>query len=1071
MMPFCFHPFSVLRRGVRSVLFPLSLTLCLVYVLYGSQVPFVHAGVAAEVHAAANDTTAVNLKEGDWVYSTYVDRNGESYAAVTGYNGIALEVTVPGTLGGYPVRSVSRETFVGNKYLTKVTVEDGIADIGKYCFQGCVGIRTVSLPATLKSIGEGAFYGCRSLTELELPDSVTKIGDDAFYQCGHLKTARFSASLQSIGDSAFGQCVMLESVTFGESLESIGNEAFQGCVSLRSAALPPDVFTLGKGAFAGCSALTDVSLDDGIEEIPGGTFRGCRSLSRLSLGREIRSVGASAFEGCESLDTVTLGDNVERIGSLAFYNCSGLKSVVLGDSVTSIGFGAFNGCTSLGNITVSENNETFFSHDGILYSVKGNRLTVCPQGAKGKISIAADTVEIDDYAFAGCKKLTSVVFPESMSKIGMASFLSCTDLTNMTIPAAVDKMGCLSVGYYFHDGVLKKAPYVNVFGQSNSTSGVLPETGSASELYCAAHDVSFQSFGNTLMLNTEHAVLTEGASFKLERAFLSGAKAKVQWETSDPSVVKVENGTLKALANGEAEVTASAEGFEPRTVKVTVIKRNGKASSEKRSYDRKRIYRGESEELSSLLDQIIDPLLAVNKFWYTSNPGVAVVSADGRVTAVGNGNANITCRLPDGSENYVWITVSERLCEFSLIQPAEEWVIGDTRPIETAMLPARSTDVIEWRSDDPDVAVVDAKGNVTAVSQGNCEITAAAASGLTDTVTVTCVIPADEISIPMDTRSVYQGKEFNLPVDISPADSQQRVTWRSSDPSIVSVNSKGKVTGVSFGTATVYAETASGAEDSCVVNVMVKAERLAIDVKQLTLNAGDTHALHAVAFPSYSPETTEPCFWNSTDEAVAAVDENGIVTAVGAGNCIINCKTDGGLISKCSVTVKLPAESVDIAGDTDSLYIGETTTLHLKLMPKNTTDKVEWSSDNESVAKVTSQGTVKGRSAGTAVIMAAVTNEVSDVRIVASYEIHVLKAADSVKLKKKSLSLNVGDTDSLLYVIAPSDSNDTVSWSSSDESVATVREDGLITALRSGSCYVTVKTGSGCSAKCKIVVN
>lgn len=1052
--------FDILKKAKRAAFFITALSLCTAAALFGGSPSVVNAGTVAEVHAAAADTTAVNLKEGEWVYSTHLDKNNEVYASVTGYNGTTLSLEIPSTLGGYEVRSISREAFVGNKYLTDVTLSEGITDIGKYCFQGCIGLNRVSLPSTLKGIGEGAFYGCYSLSEIEIPDNVTKIGSYAFYNCRHIKNAKLSASLKSLGDSAFGKCAMLETVTFGEDLESVGSAAFHGCTALTSVTFPSGVISLGSGAFVNCKSLTEADLGVSLEEIRSETFRGCESLENVSFGGAVREIGTSAFEDCTALKSMEFGEGVNYIGALAFYRCTGLQSLSLG-GVYEIGIGAFNGCTSLKAIRVAASNETFQADGSVLYDKGSGKLVFCAQGATGKVKISENTTEIDEYAFNGCQKLTGVSFPESVSKIGTGAFLSCTHMTAISVPAEIEKLGCLSLGYYFDSGELKKASYLSMYGGAES----------AAALYCSAHEVSFKPYSDTLLLNTEHAVIAEGDSFEVTYTFLSDKKAKLTWESSDPSVVTAEDGKLKAIAAGSAEVTVTADDISSRVVKVTVVKPSENISNTKKSYDSRRIYRGETEELSSILEQIIDPLLDVNKFWYSSDPKVAVVSDDGRITAIGAGSANITCRLPDGSENYFWITVTERPLRFSVIQPSDEIPLGESITLKKEILPTKSTDTVTWKSDNSNIALVDAKGVVTAVSQGSCDITATTASGIKSTVTVKCVIPADSISLDVETRSVYQSKEFNLTAQLSPADSRQRIVWRSSDPSVVSVNSKGKVTGSSFGTATVYAATASGAETSCVVNVVAKAEQLSLDVKNLALNIGDDRQLHAVIFPSYSPETTDKCTWNSTDEKIATVDENGVVRAVGVGSCIINCKTSGDLISKCRVQVKQPAQIAEITSDVDNIYIGQTAQLKLKLIPENTTDNVEWSCEDDSIARVTSQGVVKGRAAGTVMITAKAVNEINGETVTAAYELTVLKKAESVKLKRTSISMNVGDTDSLLYVITPSDSNDTVTWSSSDESIATVREDGLITAVKSGTCYISVKTGSGCSARCKIIVN
>lgn len=1052
--------FNRLTKLKNPVIFAAALSVCTALVLWGGQSSVVYAGSVAEVYAGSADTTAVNLKEGDWVYSTHLDKNNEAYASVTGYNGTALSLEVPSSLGGYEVRTISREAFVGNQYITSVTLSEGITDIGKYSFQGCIGLSRISLPSTLKGIGEGAFYGCYSLTEIEIPDNVTKIGSYAFYNCRHIKSAKLSASLKSIGDGAFGRCTMLETVTFGDALESVGSAAFHGCTALTEVDLPSDVMMLGSGAFANCKSMTKADLGSNLEEIRSETFRGCESLESVSFGGSVREIGTSAFEGCTSLESMELGDGINVIGSLAFYHCTKLQSIWLG-GVTDMDVGAFNGCTALKTVDISESNEKFRSENGMLYDKSGETLVFCPQGAKGKAKIAENTAEIGAYAFNGCKRLTGVSIPDSVAKIGTAAFMSCTDMMTISAPSNIDKIGCLSLGYYFADGELKKASYLSVYGNADSAAG----------LYCSAHEVGFKAYADTLLLNTEHAVIAEGDTFEVKYVLLSDKKAKLKWESSDTSVVKAEGGKLKAVSAGSAEVTVTADDISSRILKVTVVNPSETTSHAKKSYDTKRIYRGETEELSSILDQIIDPLLDVNKFWYSSEPKVATVSDDGRVTAISAGSANITCRLPDGSENYVWITVTEKPLSFSVVPPTDEIPVGESITLERAILPTKSAEVITWKSDNTNIASVDAKGVVTALSQGSCDITATTAGGIKSTVTVKCVIPAESISLDVETRSVYQSKEFNLTAQLVPADSKQRIVWSSSDSSVVSVNSKGKVTGTSFGTATVYAKTASGAETSCTVNVVAKAEKLALDIKTLSLNISDERQLNAMIFPSYSPETTDRCTWNSTDEKVATVDEDGVVHAVGVGNCIINCKTSGDLISKCRVQVNQPAQSAEITSDVRDIYIGEVAQLKLKLTPENTTDSVEWTSMDENIARVTAQGSVKGRAAGTVVIVAKAVNKISGESVTATYEINVLKRSEAVTLKRNTLSMNVGDTDSLLYTITPSDSNDTITWSSSDESVATVREDGLITAIKSGTCYIYIKTGSGSSAKCKVVVN
>ena len=1018
----------------------------------------VHAGALTEPHATAI-ATAVNMKEGNWVYSSYADSDGQIYASVTGYDGNALTLEIPEKLGGLSVRSVGREAFCGSRYLTAVTVPEGVTDIGKYAFQGCVGLQTATVPSTLRNIGEGAFYGCFSLTEMNLSDGVTRIGSYAFSGCRHLVKLRLSSSLRSIGDNAFDKCTLLENVTFGEELEQVGNAALRGCAAMTSVELPDSLQTLGAGAFQGCTALTAVSMGSGLKELSNDTFRGCEALESVAFSN-VTSVGASAFEGCSSLSEAEM-NHVASIGGLAFRGCVSLRKVTCGGELKSLGLCAFDGCTALGSLSVEEDNAVFCVKGGALYSKDGEELVFCPQGASGTFKMAKGTRRIRDFAFQGCTGLSGVSIPDSVEKIGTAAFLNCTDITEFYLPAKTEKLGSLPFGCYFSGDELKGEPYLRVYGTAGDTA----------ELYCATHEIPFIAYQRTLLLNSERIVLAEGMRFELIPSFVAGKKAPLVWESSEPSVATVSEGSVTALSEGTTEITASAEGFDPVVVSVRVITKDETSSDVITSSDTRQIYCGETVELNSIVNQFLDPLLASDKYWYTSDPSVAVVSNDGQVTAIRSGNANIICCLPDGSENHFYMTVCQKPSALSLTVPIEELAVGQSLATEVRLLPKKSRDKVTWKSENPNIISVDEKGRMTGVSQGVCEITAESASGLQSSVSVRCVLPAEKLSISQDKREVYQGKEFTLEAEVSPSQSRQSVMWLSSDPTVVSVNSKGKVKGVSFGSATVYAFTANGLTAQCQVTVLTKAELLSIDVKKLLLNRGDTYKLNAVIFPSYTPATTDKCLWSSTNEAVASVDENGIVTAVGVGSCIINCKTGGDLISKCQVSVRQPAQSVEITGGKSEIYIGEVTVLNVRLTPDNTTDRIEWHSDNEEIAYVTENGSVKGKSPGTAVITAKAVNDVTGEAVTAVFDIRVIKKAKSVKLRKSSLSLTPGGTDSLMYSMSPSDCNDNVNWHSTDEKVATVRNDGLITAVGDGTCYIVVETGSGCSAKCKVTVS
>ncbi len=1048
-----------------SGLFHISrkITLILLLMFFASAMFFCASSqvVSAEKENSTSTVDSVNLRSGKWVYSVYSDKNKNRYAAVTRYDGEELEIVIPEELGGFPVKVISREAFYGDKYITSVSLPDTVAEIGKYAFSGCIGLSRVDFSSSLISIGEGAFYGCWSLAGADIPEGTLKIGSFAFYNCRHLKQAEFPASLKTIGDSSFEGCGMLSAVSFGKNLESVGDLAFKGCTSLESIDLSW-VTDLGAGAFLKCEALEKAVLGDDITEIRPETFCGCVNLKKVSFGGNTTMIGFSAFEGCSSLRNLPEIDSLTEIGSLAFEGCASLRQAEIGKSVTKIGMSAFRGCTSLTGIIVSAENPSFSTVNKCLYSKDGSRLILCPQGLRGALKIPESAVRIGNYAAMGCTRLSGVSFQGETSEIGRAAFLNCPDITSLSLPDSVKSIGGAALGMYFSDGEFNKEDYFRLYASD----------GSPAEKYCSEREIPFTPFSRTLAAGSERVVLAEGNTFALRYGFFSDKKAEVAWSSSDESVVTVSaSGKLTGISQGNAEITLSAEGFEPAVVSVSVISPDDAGDSNSRSYDKRLIYCGENEELSSIFSQIIDPIFSANRFWYSSDPSVATVTNEGKAYAHKSGSATVICRMPDGSENCIAVTVTEKPAAFSVEAPEDELIVGDMAVIGRSVIPSQSSDEITWKSDNENIVTVDAAGLMTAVGQGKCTVTAETSSGLKSSFEVKCVIPAESLSLSQETRDVYQGKEFNLTAELTPGNSDQTIRWRSSDPTVASVNSKGKVKGVSFGTAVIYAETAGGLSESCRVNVVAHARELSLDVKKLKINCGSVHRLNALVRPSYSPETTDKCTWNSTNEKVATVDENGMVTAVGVGRCIINCRTGGDLISKCQVQVRMPAESIVITSEKDSVYIGETQTLKAVITPEDSTDTVEWSTDNEEIAYVTSGGNVKGVSSGTVVITARLTNDVTGESVSASFEMTVLKKASSVSLSSSSLSLRSGDKDYLTFTILPEDCNDTFRWYSTDEAIASVREDGLITAVSPGTCYICIETGSGEDAKCKVTVS
>lgn len=183
-------------------------------------------------------------------------------------------VTVPSSLGGYPVVAIGDYAFYGCEDVKNVIIPDGVTSIGEYAFCGCDAMVSVTIPPTVASIGDRAFYDCTSLTDADIPDSVTSLGYGVFEECKGLKHVTIGRGVSEIPDQMFVNCESLTSVIVPEGVKSIGNWAFWGCKSLDSIVIPKSVTSIGTDAFAETDGLTTVYVAPGDGESVKALFKG-----------------------------------------------------------------------------------------------------------------------------------------------------------------------------------------------------------------------------------------------------------------------------------------------------------------------------------------------------------------------------------------------------------------------------------------------------------------------------------------------------------------------------------------------------------------------------------------------------------------------------------------------------------------------------------------------------------------------------------------------------------------------------------------------------------------------------
>lgn len=397
---------------------------------------------------------------------------------------------------------------------------------------------------------------------------------------------------------------------------------------------------------------------------------------------------------------------------------------------------------------------------------------------------------------------------------------------------------------------------------------------------------------------------------------------------------------------------------------------------------------------------------------------------------------------------------------------------GKTIKLTYTITPATAaSDAVKWTSSAPSVATVASDGTVTAVGKGSADITVTTSNGLTSTVKVTVAPLPEGIELSATSATLYENDTVQLTATVKPADaSDKTVTWTASAPSVATVSATGLVTGKTPGVCDITASTSNGYKAVCRITVehkYIPVEGLQISTRSLTLVEGDSAALIAKVLPANADEQT--ITWVSWNKSVATVSQTGVVKAVAPGSGSVTAQAGGKSVT-VSVTVTrraIPVESITLSHSTLTLTAGAQQLLTATVNPSNADDtNVTWTSSNSAVASVTAIGRVIAKAEGEAVITAACGGKTATCTVkVKAKAIPV----SGISLSHTELTVNQGETATLVATVTPENADDkTVTWTSDDSSIATVA-DGVVTGIAPGSVRITA-SANGYVAFCYVTV-
>ena len=246
----------------------------------------------------------------------------------------------------------------------------------------------------------------------------------------------------------------------------------------------------------------------------------------------------------------------------------------------------------------------------------------------------------------------------------------------------------------------------------------------------------------------------------------------------------------------------------------------------------------------------------------------------------------------------------------------------------------------------------------------------------------------------------------------------------------------------------------------------MKAESVSLDKETLDLTVGETVKLIATMTPEDAIDILE---WHSTGSSIASVSQDGTVTAVAEGTAVITVVTGNGKTDSCTVTVSpapVPVTGLSISNAELQLKKGATFQLSASVQPADATFEgtIVWTSSDDTLASVSESGLVRAISEGPVTITASIT--VEEQVFTAECEVTVLGNAasivDSITIEgADNINLEIGGSQQLTYSVSPEDALTSVTWSSSNEAVATVTADGTVNAVDVGDAVITVTAVNG----------
>lgn len=477
----------------------------------------------------AYDFSAVN-SDGVTIYYKVTSQTFSTVAVVAGLNThYSGNVNIPANV-----------THNGNSYQ--------VTGIGKYAFQQCTGLTSVTIPNSVTVIDTMAFRSCRALTSITLPSSLTKLGKEALYECSGLSVIHIPASVTTIDELALGFCHNITAITVAS-----GNTVYDSRNNCNAI-----VETSTNKLIAGCQSST---IPNTVTSIGNYAFYRCDNLQSIAIPNSVTSIGVEAFAYCLQMASLTLSNSLTTIEEEAFAFCSHLTNINIPASVRNLGARPFRHCSGLTTLAVASGNTVYDSRNNSNAIIKksNNSLVVgCSTS-----TIPNTVTSIGDDAFWDCA-LPNITIPSSVTRLGDGAFGYCQSLTSITLLSTTPPQLGADVFYHTNTSIPVYIPCGSTSAYQSSSSAWQQFTN------------YIESFPYTIALTSSNA--TMGEASVTSQPTCSNPTATIQavanpgfqfasW--SDGNTQNPRNITVSSNVNLTANFTFENSGIRINNVEIT----------------------------------------------------------------------------------------------------------------------------------------------------------------------------------------------------------------------------------------------------------------------------------------------------------------------------------------------------------------------------------------------------------------------------------------------------------------------------------------------------------------------